>query len=363
MGFTVFFFLDSFNNSIDTITTNSNSISLLTDEIRLSAVSIIKTQRKLLANSADQEDLESLVTLSEGFQSQLHRLDNYYTDVEIKKVIAQMVALVEYLKDKLGKISLFRTDKVALKGIEELADKILDSFTKFQDIQLNQNEAKNDQIKGIIGETRRNMLITLIITFLATILLGMIMPGKVSLPFKKINDAIREMQDCNFDVSIYYNQNDEIGELASEINKLINNLKTFEELRTERIQVELRKFDALANLSKMNVLVANSEGELIYMNNKLYSLLQIQSTDVVHKDFHDALIPESIKETFNLAIKRRSKIENAIIEISKKIIDDDEDDGNEDDLAFEGFANVIPVRGKESSMDYYLMILSTETFS
>ena len=30
---------------------------------------------------------------------------------------------------------------------------------------------------------------------------------------------------------------------------------------------------------------------------------------------------------------------------------------------FEGYATVIPIRGKESSLDYYLMVLSADVFS
>ena len=33
------------------------------------------------------------------------------------------------------------------------------------------------------------------------------------------------------------------------------------------------------------------------------------------------------------------------------------------EVIYQGFANIIPIRGKESSLDYYLMVLSTEVFS
>ena len=35
----------------------------------------------------------------------------------------------------------------------------------------------------------------------------------------------------------------------------------------------------------------------------------------------------------------------------------------EEDFIFKGFANVIPIRGKDSSLDYYLMVMSKDTFS
>jgi HAMP domain-containing protein len=366
MGFTVFFFLDSLNNQISNITVSSNKISLLTDEVRISAVSILKMQKKIITTKPSAEDLKRLENLCEGFQLQLQRLDNFYSEVEAKKIISKMQGYVDSLKTIVSKSSLFYRDGEGISTINELTDKILEAFSEFQDIQYFQNEQRDKQVKSIIGETRRNMLITLIITFLGTILLSLVVPGKIAMPFKKINDAVRELQDCNYDVSIYYDLDDEIGELARELNKMIVNMKKFEQLRTDRISVEHRKFDTLANMVKKNIMISNAKGELIYMNNPMYALLEMQSDDVINKNIADSLMPDSIIETFELAIKRRSKIENAEISIPKrkKIINPDTGEWIFEDTeeAYHGYANVIPIRAKESNLDYYMMIISKEVF-
>jgi HAMP domain-containing protein len=366
MGFTVFFFLDALNNQISSITVNSNKISLLTDEVRISAVSILKMQKKILTSQPTSEDLKRLENLCEAFQAQLQRLDGFYSEVEAKKIISRLQGYVDSLKTVVGKSSLFHRDAQGISTINELTDKILEAFSEFQDIQYFQNEQRDKQVKSIIGETRRNMLITLIITFLGTILLSLVVPGKIAMPFKKINDAVRELQDCNFDVSIYYDQDDEIGELAKELNKMIVNMKKFEQLRTDRISVEHRKFDTLANMVKKNIMIANAKGELIYMNNPMYSLLELQSDDVINKNITDTLMPDSIVETFEIAIKRRSKIENAEITVPKrkKMLNPEtgEISYEETDEAYHGYANVIPIRAKESMLDYYMMIISKEVF-
>jgi signal transduction histidine kinase len=366
MGFTVFFFLDSLNGQISNITVNSNKISLLTDEVRISAVSILKMQKKILTTQPTSEDLKRLENLCEGFQSQLQRLDSFYTEVEAKKIISRMQGYVDSLKTIVNKSSLFYRDGEGISTINELTDKILEAFSEFQDIQYFQNEQRDKQVRAIIGETRRNMLITLIITFLGTILLSLVVPGKIAMPFKKINDAVRELQEVNFDVSIFYDQDDEIGELARELNKMIVSMKRFEQLRTDRISVEHRKFDTLANMVKKNIMIANAKGELIYMNNPMYATLEMQSDDVLNKNITDTLIPDSIVETFELAIKRRSKIENAEITIPKrkKVIDSltGEYVFEDTEEVFQGYANVIPIRGKESNLDNYMMIISKEVF-
>lgn len=110
MGFTVFFFLDSLNNQISNITVNSNKISLLTDEVRISAVSILKMQKKILTSKPTPEDLKRLENLTETFQSQLQRLDSFYTEIEAKKIISKMQGYVDSLKTIVGKSSLFYRD-------------------------------------------------------------------------------------------------------------------------------------------------------------------------------------------------------------------------------------------------------------
>jgi PAS domain-containing protein len=365
MGFTVFFFLETLNDEIEGITSHLNNENTLTDEVRISIISMLQIQKKIINRQANQDDIANLDSTCEGLQSQLFKLDSIYENVELKKKIATMVGSVDSFRKFLNNSTEMGKNKhsLAIGSITVLSDQILDAFSSFINSQFdNSTKKREEELKNLIYQTKRNMLVTLIITFFGTVLLALVVPGKIALPFKKITDAIRELQECNFDVSIYYNQRDEIGELAKEINKMILNIKKFEELRTDRISIEHRKFDALANMVKKNVLVSNASGEIIYMNNSLYSLLKIKSDDVLHKHYSDTLIPDSIKETYDIALKRRTKIENA--EISIVHSDGSETDSMDEpsERGFEGFANVIPIRGKDSSLDYYLMILSKEVF-
>lgn len=368
LGFTVFFFLDSLNKDIEAITVKTNQVNVLTDQVRISAVSILKNQRRLV-NNRSQEQVDTVNELADSFSTQLQRLNSLYADAEIKAIIAKMLGYIDSLKLILSKTSLFHRDTVGIASITELSDKVLDAFTEFQVVQRDLSQKRDNQLKKIIGETKKTMMIVLICTFLSTILIGLIIPGKIALPFKKINDAIRELQDCNFDVSIYYDQDDEIGEISSEMNKMIKSMKKFEELRTDRIVVEQKKFDTLASLTKRYVLAANAKGELIYLNNQLYSLLGLSSDDVLHRSVNEVKIPQVIRETYELAIKRRTKIENVEIEILRKKEVEEESNGENGEseepfeVAFKGYGTVVPIRGKESSLDYYLMVLSKEIFA
>ena len=130
IGFTVFYFLNSLNKQIEEITNNTNQVSLLTDEVRISAVSILKMQKKILTKQANEEDLDRLNSLCDGFHSQLQRLDSFYNEVEVKTTISKMIGYVDSLKTLLSKVSLFNSrDGAGIDTIGELADKILDAFS------------------------------------------------------------------------------------------------------------------------------------------------------------------------------------------------------------------------------------------
>jgi nitrogen fixation/metabolism regulation signal transduction histidine kinase len=248
-----------------------------------------------------------------------------------------------------------------LSEISEASTGILDMYTQLQERQQSRNDARNQQINKVIEETKKYMMITLIIGFLTTIIAGLVVPGKVVLPFKKIRDVIRELRECNFDVTISYSQDDEIGEIAGEMNKMIVAMKKFDELRRNLVELELRKFDILANMIHTPVLVGGADGQIHYINNSLYSLLGVESDQVISKAMITTSMPRSIIDAYELAIKRRAKIENIEIVIPRKKVEGEEVAEGEEYL-FQGYANIVPVRSKESSHDYYLMVMSTQAF-
>ena len=361
--FVVFHHLNALNKDIQAISGRSaptpfGGQSIFVDESTLldSVVSILKNQRKLLGSNISLETtIKDMIKDCENFTNQLKTIDEHSQGTEVEKIVTQMLSYVDSLTLVLKKNILSSRNNDGRETIGSLTDKILESFSTFQKIQYTLN-------KKIIDQTKQRMMIVLLIGFLFTILLSILVPGKITLPFKKLKEAVRELRDCNFDVNIYYSANDEIGELAKEMNRMIHAFKVFDELRTDRIGVENRKFDALANTTNLLILVANNEGKLIYMNNRLYSLLQVQSEEVIGKEMGSpsSVIPTPLSDACRLAIKRRSKMENLEILIDDAKPSQDEGDKNKPhkDSVFQGYATITPIRGKESSLDYYLMILS-----
>ncbi|MDH4467531.1 MAG: hypothetical protein QE271_05685 [Bacteriovoracaceae bacterium] len=360
-----FFYLENLHKKllvmVNTLTTENTIINEISHGL--------ENQRKLIINQfKDPYQKVSLREVEDNIKTAIELINNnktFFSDPTSRSLLDSVQQSVESILSLIPQLALNpnRPSPVLIEGFQSYFEQISTNIGELNTHRSKMAKDWTSSISSMINETKRVMLVILIIGFLASILVAMVVPAKVTLPFKKISDAIREIQECNFDVSIYYNQKDEIGELTTEINKMIKSIKHFEELRADRISVELRKFDILANLTKKYVIVSNSEGQIVYVNNPLYGILELSSEDLLHKHYDDSLIPESIKEAMELAIKRRTKVENAEI-IFDHSSQEAENDGQElKQVSFKGFANIIPIRGKESSLDYYLMVLSKEFFA
>ena len=364
VGLLVVTSLDSFKREINMSAGDFAKKSMIMKQAQIDARALFEYGKQITKKRRDPQQVSKITSACDSLDTEMKKLEGLYEGnsgdaKKINDLVAKILGNVDSIRINLEKGVFYDRNPRADRVVHDHIDKINNDIVDLHDIVIS-NRA--DDITNITKKTEHHMFYILLIVFLFMILFSMILPKKIALPFRKIRDALRELQNCNFDVQVHYEQDDELGEIGREMNKMIVELKAFEELRAERVSVEKRKFDALANMVKRPVLVARDEGELIYMNNQGYSLLQVQSEDVIGKTMSEARIPASIVESFNLAIKRRAKIENAAVSISAKHNGDERKKEGEE-KCFEGYANVIPIRGKESSSDCYLMVLSTEVFT
>ncbi|MFI5391939.1 MAG: hypothetical protein ACHQYQ_11310, partial [Bacteriovoracales bacterium] len=83
LAFTVFHFLNSLNKDIEELSLRSNQETMLNEEARISAVLILKYQRRILIQPTT-EIVEKLLTLCDSFIWQLQKLESIYQDKDIK---------------------------------------------------------------------------------------------------------------------------------------------------------------------------------------------------------------------------------------------------------------------------------------
>ena len=136
------------------------------------------------------------------------------------------------------------------------------------------------------------IMITLIICILIGSILMFFATKRISKPIKYISDITKEVSKGNFDISINYESNDEIGSLAKSFNIMIAELKNMEYLRK----------DFISNVShEFKTPIASIQGFVEMLKNENLS-----------KDKKDEYINIIIEET-----ERLSKLTSNMLKISR----------------------------------------------
>jgi PAS domain S-box-containing protein len=161
----------------------------------------------------------------------------------------------------------------------------------------------------IADSSSRNMILMIITTVLAGLAIGFFAPSKVVIPFKKLVAAIREVQAANFNVSVSIGGNDEIAELGDEFNKMVGEVRIFDDMKIKKIAFEKRKLDALSNIIDSGVIVLSVEGEIVYMSRTLYEILGLTSERILHASIEESPLPRELKTLFRESIERKDRFE------------------------------------------------------
>ena len=133
LSFLVFQFLDSLNREIESLTARFNQTASITDQVRVSVVSILKHQRNMLVER-DDTLREEMSSLGESLKAYLDRLESLYDKPDIKRILTQMSSYVDSLRLVLSRPSPTNDGEGwqhEATTISDLADKILESYAEF----------------------------------------------------------------------------------------------------------------------------------------------------------------------------------------------------------------------------------------
>lgn len=264
-------------------------------------------------------------------------LQNYFTSIEenlkIEKISgknkAHLTDLQNNLKEYQALIKKTITDSVKgepfsinslqneLKLLVEGQDKLINAFMSSRYRQFQDHQ---EHINNMITNAKRNLFLLISLGILTIALIIYLAPQHVVRPIRTYINGLRELQDLKFDVRLPIYQKNELGKLGQEINAFIDAFLDFDTMKVKKIQFEKRKLQVLADILNLGVVIVSIEGDVLFMNAQMASVLHLSSENFHKKDFHFVRLPDDIKLLFEDAILKKEKFENrmVIMPISKE---------------------------------------------
>lgn len=138
--------------------------------------------------------------------------------------------------------------------------------------------------------------ILLVFIVLGGIFLSFVFSSKFSnyltKPLKELTKTAKHISDGNFRDRIIMHSRDEIGNLASEFNKMSQKLETYERLNISKLLYEKKKSEVVIESINEPVILLDGNLNLLMANKSFKDLIGKDKANKIFKDLESLLIPE-----------------------------------------------------------------------
>ena len=224
---------------------------------------------------------------------------------QYEQIFARLLTVPSEAREEVQRVSQELSE--VGQRISTLADEIAEA--KWVELELHAHDA--DRIELV---AKRNMGIILGFTGISSLLLGLYLPRKIVVPIRRLTNLIKRAQEEEFRINIDVTSTDEIGELGRFINRMMDQIRVFDDLKVRKINEERRRWEVLSNLLREGVILVDGDGRVCGINPAALDFFALSQSDVegrsikeipldapfrqallrsvdAHERFHDRIIP------------------------------------------------------------------------
>lgn len=131
----------------------------------------------------------------------------------------------------------------------------------------------------------RRALVFIVVGAIAATVVGLVGGGYytrwIVRPIIKLMQAVRDVAGGRLDMRIYIASNDELGDLSFEFNRMVERLRSFEEINIDQLLLEKRKTEAIVQAIATPIVVVDADMTVLLINSSAVRLLRLDDIGVV----------------------------------------------------------------------------------
>ena len=190
--------------------------------------------------------------------------------------------------------------------ISTVANEIAEA--KWAELELHAHDA--DRIELV---AKRNMGIILGFTGISSLLLGLYLPRKIVVPIRRLTNLIKRAQEEEFRINIDVTSTDEIGELGRFINRMMDQIRVFDDLKVRKITEERRRWEVLSNLLREGVILVNGDGRVCGINPAALAFFGLSQSDVEGRSIKEIPLDEPFRRALLRSVDAHERFHDHII--------------------------------------------------
>ena len=163
-------------------------------------------------------------------------------------------------------------------------------------------------VENIILLVRKTVIISLVFALIFAVLLALVTLRGITMPLNRIISVSKRFSQGDFSRRIIYKSKDEIGELATTVNNMAQNI----EERVKEVELRKNQIEAIFNSMTEGVVLLDRDSRIISINSSAEKLLNADKRGTLNKLFLEAVPSSDIYEVIEEAIKTKSFLSREI---------------------------------------------------
>jgi two-component system phosphate regulon sensor histidine kinase PhoR len=147
-------------------------------------------------------------------------------------------------------------------------------------------------IETMLYAIRRDIVLTIVLVLVLTFVLGIVFTSSIVKPLNKIINISKKFSAGDFSHRVYYEANDEIGELARTLNKMAKDIED----KIASVSSQSQQLTAIFNSMIEGVIVTDKSGVIVSINQAVEDIFKVSRQEVEGKLFLEAVRNNEIYE-------------------------------------------------------------------
>jgi PAS domain S-box-containing protein len=223
---------------------------------------------------------------------------------QYEQIFARLLTVPSEAREEVRRVSQELSE--VEQRISMVADEIADA--KWAELTMHAHDA--DRIESA---AKRNMSIILGFTGISSLLLGLYLPRKVVVPLRKLTNLIKRAQEEAYRINIDVTRNDESGELGRFINRMMDQIRLFDDLKVRKITEERRRLEVLSSLLCEGVILMDSDGRVCCINPTALDFFGLSQSDVEGRSLNEIPLDEPFRQALLRSVDVHERFHDSVI--------------------------------------------------
>jgi PAS domain S-box-containing protein len=317
IGVMAFIYLGRINQEVQDVLKKDAFFARAGEAIKIYFLETRRAEKNYLVFGQDRDvkeyefflaKLKEALQESKGVARKEETREKYRTTEQLlqqyEQIFARLFTVPSEAREEVQRVSQELSE--VGQRISLLADEIAEA--KWAELTMHAYDA--DRIESV---AKRNMGIILGFTGISSLLLGLYLPPKIVVPIRKLTQLIKRAQEEEFRINIDVTSHDEIGELGRFINRMMDQIRIFDQLKVRKITEERRRLEVLSNLLCEGVILVDSDGRVCCINPAALDFFGLSQSEVEGRSLKEIPLDQPFRQALLRSIDAHERFHESVI--------------------------------------------------